>query len=92
VTATAVVSTLPDAQLRRPEGLTLDREGNLWVADYGRDRVVKLAPDGRTFYVADMASNGVWLIDPRDWRKIRFQPATLGGKPIRSSAKLELSY
>src|SRR3954452_23277101 len=24
---------------------------------------VKLAPDGRTFYVADMASNGVWLID-----------------------------
>ena len=25
-------------------------------------------------------------------RKIRFQPATLGGKPIRSSAKLELSY
>ena len=24
----------------------LDRDGNLWVADYGRDRVVKLAPDG----------------------------------------------
>ena len=27
--------------------LALDRDGNLWVADYGRDRVVKLAPDGR---------------------------------------------
>ena len=26
---------------------------------------VKLSPDGRTFYVADMASNGVWLIDAR---------------------------
>jgi len=25
-------------------------------------------------------------------RKIRFQPATLGGQPIRSTAKLELSY
>ena len=24
---------------------------------------VKLSPDGRTFYVADMASDGVWLID-----------------------------
>ena len=24
---------------------------------------VKLSPDGRTFYVADMASGGVWLID-----------------------------
>jgi sugar lactone lactonase YvrE len=44
---TIVVSALPDAQLRRPEGITLDREGYLWIADYGRDRVVKLAPDGR---------------------------------------------
>jgi DNA-binding beta-propeller fold protein YncE len=35
-----------DAQLRRPEGIALDRDGNLWVADYGRDRVVKLTPDG----------------------------------------------
>ena len=26
---------------------------------------VKLSPDGRTFYVADMASSGVWLIDAR---------------------------
>ena len=29
---------------------------------------VKLSPDGRTFYVADMASNGVWLIDARTLR------------------------
>jgi DNA-binding beta-propeller fold protein YncE len=40
-------ATLPDAQLRRPEGIAVDHDGNLWVADYGRDRVVKLAPDGR---------------------------------------------
>jgi YVTN family beta-propeller protein len=24
---------------------------------------VKMSPDGKTFYVADMASNGVWLVD-----------------------------
>ncbi|MDQ6670308.1 MAG: hypothetical protein M3069_06085 [Chloroflexota bacterium] len=41
-------STFIDPQLRRPEGITTDRDGNLWVADYGRDRVVKLAAaDGR---------------------------------------------
>jgi sugar lactone lactonase YvrE len=40
-------SPVPDAQLRRPEGIALDRDGNVWVADYGRDRVVKLSPDGR---------------------------------------------
>jgi DNA-binding beta-propeller fold protein YncE len=25
----------------------VDRDGNVWVADYGHDRVVKLSPDGR---------------------------------------------
>jgi DNA-binding beta-propeller fold protein YncE len=44
--AAAAAAPTPDVQLNRPEGLALDRDGNLWVADYGRDRVVKLAPDG----------------------------------------------
>lgn len=35
-----------EAQLRRPEGIVTDRDGNLWVADYGHDRVVKLSPEG----------------------------------------------
>ena len=34
---------------------------------------VKLSPDGRTFYVADMASNGVWLIDARRLRRERLR-------------------
>jgi DNA-binding beta-propeller fold protein YncE len=52
-TATPVpVASLPDGQLRRPEGLALDRDGNLWVADYGRDRVVKLSTtDGHVISV-----------------------------------------
>ncbi len=51
--------------------------GRLIVVDLGAERViktielapgampqdVKLSPDGRTFYVADMANNGVWVID-----------------------------
>ena len=36
----------PDSGLSRPEGIAVDRDGNLYVADYGRSRVVKLAPDG----------------------------------------------
>lgn len=38
---------LPDSQLVRPEGVALDGQGNLYVADYGRHRVAKFAPDGR---------------------------------------------
>jgi DNA-binding beta-propeller fold protein YncE len=30
---------------------------------------VKLSPDGRVFYIADMASNGVWMIDAHSFEK-----------------------
>ena len=41
---------------------------------------VKLSPDGRTFYVADMAANGVWLIDART---LRGDPAS--SRPARGA-------
>jgi DNA-binding beta-propeller fold protein YncE len=52
---------------------------------------VKISPDGRTFYVADMASGGVWLIDARSWRKLRLQPTGRGAHglyPSRDSRRL----
>jgi DNA-binding beta-propeller fold protein YncE len=55
---------------------------------------VKLSPDGRTFYVADMASNGVWLINARTMRKIRFMPTGRGAHglyPSRDSKTLFVS-
>jgi len=55
---------------------------------------VKLSPDGRTFYVADMASNGVWEIDARTWRKLRLQPTGRGAHglyPSRDSRSLFVS-
>jgi DNA-binding beta-propeller fold protein YncE len=55
---------------------------------------VKLSPDGRTFYVADMARGGVWLIDARRWRKIRFQPTGRGAHglyPSRDARRLFVS-
>jgi DNA-binding beta-propeller fold protein YncE len=55
---------------------------------------VKLSPDGRTFYVADMAAGGVWLIGARRFRKIRFQPTGAGAHglyPSRDSKTLYVS-
>jgi YVTN family beta-propeller protein len=60
----------------------------------GMPQDVKLSPDGRTFYVADMASHGVWLIDARRMRKIRFQRTGAGAHglyPSRDSRKLYVS-
>jgi YVTN family beta-propeller protein len=39
---------------------------------------VKLAPDGRIFYVADMAINGLWEIDGRSFRKLGVLPTGKG--------------
>jgi YVTN family beta-propeller protein len=55
---------------------------------------VKLSPDGRVFYVADMASNGVWLIDAHKLRRLRFQPTGKGAHglyPSRDSKTLYVS-
>jgi DNA-binding beta-propeller fold protein YncE len=56
---------------------------------------VKLSPDGRTFYVADMASNGVWLVDARAKMHVeRFEHTGAGAHglyPSRDSRDLYVS-
>ena len=55
---------------------------------------VKLSPDGRVFYVADMTSNGVWLIDAHKMKKIGFEQTgrgTHGLYPSRDSRILYVS-
>jgi len=55
---------------------------------------VKLSPDGRTFYVADMASNGVWLIDAHRLRRERLIKTGIGAHglyPSRDAKELYVS-
>ena len=80
--------------------------GRMIVLDLDRERVrrsielrpgampqdVKLSPDGRTFYVADMASNGVWVIDARTWRVRRFQPTGRGAHGLYPSRDSRFLY
>ena len=52
---------------------------------------VKLSPDGKVFYVADMMSNGIWLINASTMKKIGFQPTGAGAHglyPSRDATKL----
>jgi DNA-binding beta-propeller fold protein YncE len=82
--------------------------GRMIVVDLGREKVVKtivlragampqdvkLSPDGRVFYVADMASNGVWLIDAQRLSRVRLQPTGAGAHglyPSRDSRRLFVS-
>ena len=55
---------------------------------------VKLSPVGRYFYVADMASNGVWVIDARTMHKVKFIPTGMGAHGLyvsRDSRQLYVS-
>jgi DNA-binding beta-propeller fold protein YncE len=55
---------------------------------------VKLSPDGRVFYVADMGSNGVWMINGRSFRKEGFVHTGAGAHglyPSRDSRYLYVS-
>jgi DNA-binding beta-propeller fold protein YncE len=82
--------------------------GRMIVVDLRRERVtktirlaalampqdVKLSPDGRTFYVADMASSGVWMVDARDMKKIGLIHTGAGAHglyPSRDSRTLYVS-
>ena len=53
---------------------------------------VKLSPDGKVFYVADMASNGVWEIDGRANRKLGFMPTGRGAHGLYPSRDARYLY
>ncbi len=55
---------------------------------------VRLAPDGRTFAVADMLRNGLWLVDASTFEVVRFLPTgkgTHGVYPSRDASSLYVS-
>jgi YVTN family beta-propeller protein len=47
-------------------------------ASNGMPQDVKLSPDGRVFYVADMIANGIYVIDATSFKVLRFQPTGRG--------------
>jgi DNA-binding beta-propeller fold protein YncE len=53
---------------------------------------VKLAPDGSTYYVADMASGGIWAIRASDFRIAGFTPTGNGAHGLYPSRDARLLY
>ena len=68
--------------------------GTLSLPPRSMPQDVKLAPDGRTFYVADMHSGGVWRINARRFRREGFISTGAGAHGLfvsRDSRKLYVS-
>ncbi|MEP6462883.1 MAG: YncE family protein [Frankiaceae bacterium] len=87
---------------------TCEFSGQLLVSDTAGSRVVrrivlprgsmpqdvKLTPDGRTFYVADMMAGGLWRIDAHTFRRTGFLRTGLGAHGLyvsRDSRSLYIS-
>jgi YVTN family beta-propeller protein len=52
--------------------------GRLHLPRRAMPQDVKLSPDGRLYYVADMRTGGIWLIDARSFRRVGFLPTGAG--------------
>ena len=66
--------------------------GMLELAPHAMPQDVKLSPDGTVFYVADMMSNGVFLIDGENFRKIGFIPTGKGAHGLYVSRDSRVLY
>jgi YVTN family beta-propeller protein len=58
----------------------------------GMPQDVKLSPDGKVFYVADMHANGLWKIDGRRFKVIGFIPTGRGVHGLYPSRDAKYLY
>ena len=66
--------------------------GSLSLPSGAMPQDVKLSPDGRVFYVADMMSGGVWLIDAHRFRRLRFIRTGAGAHGLYASRDSRFLY
>jgi len=65
--------------------------GLLKLSKGGMPQDIRISPDGKLFYVADMHADGVFLIDGHDFKEVGFIPTGLGAHglyPSRDGTKL----
>ena len=66
--------------------------GTLKLKTGGMPQDVKLAPDGKVFYIADMMANGVWIVDGDRLHKIGFVATGLGAHGLYASRDSKVLY
>jgi streptogramin lyase len=67
-------------------------KGTVRLRAGGMPQDVKLSPDGRVFYVADMASNGVWIVSAHNFHKLGFVKTGAGAHGLYASRDARYLY
>ena len=66
--------------------------GKISVEPGGMPQDVKVSPDGKVFYVADMMANGVYMIDGDSFKRIGFIPTGKGTHGLYASRDATVLY
>ncbi len=66
--------------------------GEIDLGSSAKPQDVKLSPDGRVFYVADMMANGVYMISGAPFRRIGFIPTGKGTHGLYASRDARYLY
>ena len=66
--------------------------GSLTLQAGGMPQDVKLSPDGKVYYVADMAAGGVWIVSAKRLRRIGFVPTGGGAHGLYASRNSRFLY
>jgi YVTN family beta-propeller protein len=81
-----------DGQVLKMDLATQKVIGSLTVNRGGQPQDVRLSPDGKVFYIADMKANGVHLIDGDQFKQIGFIPTGEGAHGLQFSRDAKLMY
>jgi YVTN family beta-propeller protein len=71
--------------------LQLTRQGTTSTATHNMPQDIRISPDGKVFFVADMQADGVYIIDGASFKQVGFIPTgkgTHGLYPSRDGKKL----
>jgi YVTN family beta-propeller protein len=66
--------------------------GYLDLKKGGMPQDVKVSPDGKVFYIADMMSDGIWLVDGESFTKIGFIETGIGAHGLYPSRDGKYMY
>ncbi len=87
-----VVAQLEEIEKRVALAVDSPETGGATCATWGMPQDVRVSPDGKLFYVADMLADGVHVVDGASFRQIGFIPTGIGAHGLYPSRDGKLLY
>ncbi|HTM49563.1 MAG TPA: YncE family protein [Bryobacteraceae bacterium] len=79
-------------ELLKVDVATRQVTGKIQLSPHAMPQDVKLSPDGKVFYIADMHGNGLYLVDGESFKVISFLPTGKGTHGLYASRDSKVLY